>query len=441
MRWMVRLSLVGLSHKTADVALREQASLARGELAPRLGDVMSLPCVDEALALCTCNRSELYLALNGCPDGTAQELFGRLHGSPPEVFDGHLYVRDGLEAVRHVFSVAGGVDSMVFGETEIVGQLKQALDDAQQAGTASRVLLRLGQRALSVGKRIRTETSVDRGCMSVASVAADLAGQVFGDLARARVLLLGAGEVGGLVAQRMVDCGAVDLTVASRTTSRAAALAQRFDAQAIDFGEFPEAIKRSDIVISCTSSPHPLISAERVRAATVARHRGPLFVVDLAMPRDAEPAVGQLGDVYLYDLDDLEGLARQCEEQRRCELPRVEAIVEEEAQEFMAWVDSLEDLPLMVALRGRVEAIRREEVARLVQAPPGLTTRQLKAFRAATKRIGHRLLADPARGLRAMADKGRAEEGLAAARQMFRIEGYRLLGVVGPAGDRETGHE
>jgi glutamyl-tRNA reductase len=430
-----------LSHKTAGIDIRERASLAPDMVAGKLKALVSEPGIAEALLLSTCNRSELYVVLDGCSEVARADVFARLHDCPRDLLDGHLYVLDDLDVVRHVFRVAAGVDSMVFGETEIVGQLKQSIEGARDAGTASRVLLRLGDRALAVGKRIRTETSVDKGCMSVASVAVDLAKQVFDNLARARILLLGAGETGELVAQRMVENGATHFVVASRTASRAAELAERFGAEAVGFDDFPEALKRSDIVISCTSSPRPLITVDCVKAAAAGHRHGPLFLVDLAVPRDIEPAVQQLNDVYLYDLDDLEELARECEEQRRCEMPRVDAIVDEEARSFLKWTTSLKAIPLMVAIRDKAEAIRDDEVARLLEAFPDLSPRQKKALQLATKRIVHRILDDPINGLRSLAGNGDAEESLEIAQQLFRIDTCPLPGQDESRGEGEDDHE
>ncbi len=418
----MRLSLVGLSHKTAGVELRERASLPAEVVPDKLRALASQQGVLEALLLSTCNRSELYVGSNGCTDITMPAVFASLHECSPDLFKGHLYLLEGPDVVRHIFRVSAGVESMVFGETEIVGQLKQAIEVARGAGTASTVLTRLGERALAVGKRVRTETCVDRGCMSVASVAVDLAKQVFDRLDKARILLLGAGETGELVARRMVENGAVHFVVASRTESRAAQLAERFGAEAIGFDEFPEALKRSDIVISCTSSPRPLITVDRVKAAGAGHRHGPLFLVDLAVPRDVEPAVGQLNDVYLYDIDDLEDLARECEEQRRCELPKVDAIVDEETRAFLQWTASLQAVPLMNALRERAEAIRSREVERMLAAAPDLAPRERKALEVASKRIVHKILHDPLNGLREIAGNGNASEGLEIAQKLFGID-------------------
>lgn len=417
----MRLALVGLSHKTASIEIRERACLAPDTAAQRLAALIASRDLSEALLLSTCNRSELYLVTDDCIPLSPAAVFAQLHDCPLHVLEGHLYTLEDLEAVAHLFKVAAGVDSMVFGETEIMGQIKQAIECAREAGTALRVLPRLGDRALAVGKRIRTETGVDRGCMSVASVAVELARQIFDDLAQARILLVGAGDTGALVTARMMDNGARSVVVASRTEGRAQELAVRFGARAIGFDEFPGELSRADIVISCTSAPHYLITVDSIRQALVGHGHRPLFLIDLAVPRDIDPAVRSLDDVYLYDIDDLEETAQACEQQRRCELPRVEALVEQEARDFMAWVRSLEIVPLMLAIRQQAEAIRQDEVTHLLQSLPDLTTRERKALHRATKRIVRRVLGQPLGNLRLMAHDGTGDGRLDVVRDLFGI--------------------
>ena len=283
-----------------------------------------------------------------------------------------------------------------------MGQLKQALDCAREAGTATRILSRLGDRALAVGKRIRSETAVDRGCMSVASVAVELAKQIFTDLERARILLVGAGDTGALVIRRMIENGARHIVVTSRTHGRALEVAERFGARAIGFEDFPLELARSG------------------------HHHRPLFLLDLAVPRDIDPAVRQLSDVYLYDIDDLEGLSEECEQQRRCELPRVEAMVEEEAREFLAWMRSLDAVPVMLAIRNQAEAVREAEVRELLEACPDLTVRERKALHLATKRLVRRLLDAPLTNLQTLSHGGNGREAIELVKDLFGVDSRTL---------------
>lgn len=401
------ITLVGINHQTAGVETRERVAVGRHELPARLQVALDCPGIAEALLVSTCNRSEIYLVSpNGCDVSHPEEVFARVHGVPCELLAGHSYVLHGEDAVAHIFKVAAGADSMVVGETEIMGQLRQAVEGAREAGAAGRVLSRLGDHALSVGKRARTETLIDKGCMSVASVAADLAKQIFDDLSHRRLLVLGAGEMGALVARRMIDNGAKDVTIISRTFARAEALAHDIGGRATTFDEFVDELIRADIVITSTSSPHPLVTVDRVNAAAGLGHRRPMLLIDLAMPRDVEPGVREINDVYLYDLDDLQEFARTVEDQRLCELPVVETIAENEARQFMAWAQSQEIVPLMLSIREQAEAIREEEIKALLEAVPDLSRKADKAVHLMTKRLVRRLLEQPIEGIRQLAVLG-----------------------------------
>jgi glutamyl-tRNA reductase len=419
----VKIFLVGVNHETAGVTVRECVAAPAHELPEHLATAVGCPGVGEALLLSTCNRSELYLvSANGCEAPPPLEVFAQVHEISPDILAGHSYELEDGEAVAHIFRVAAGADSMVVGETEIMGQLRQAVDSARQAGTAGKVLSRLGDRALAVGKRARTETMIDRGCMSVASVAADLARQIFDDLSTRRILVVGAGEMGGLVARRMMDTGAREVTITSRTLSRAEALAHDIGGRAADFDEFVDELMKADIVISSTSSPHPIITVERVKAACGDGHRRPMLLVDLAVPRDVEPGVRAINDVYLYDLDDLQQFVHGTEDQRLCELPQVEAIAEQEAHEFIVWAKSQEILPLVLGWREQAEAVRADEIAQLQQAIPDLPRAADKAIHLMSKRLVRRLLEEPLERVRHLAAEGMLERDLDVIRRVFQLE-------------------
>lgn len=400
--------------------MRECVAAAPHELPAHLAAAVGCAGVGEALMLSTCNRSELYLVtVNGQAAPRPLEILAQIHGISPEVLVGHTYELDGVDAVAHMFRVAAGADSMVVGETEIMGQLRQAVDGARQAGTAGKVLSRLGDRALAVGKRARTETMIDRGCMSVASVAADLARQIFDDLSRRHLLVVGAGEMGGLVARRMMDTGARDVTITSRTLARAEALAHQIGGRAADFDELVDELMKADIVITSTSSPHPLVTVERVKAACGDGHRRPMLLIDLAMPRDVEPGVRAIDDVYLYDLDDLQQFVQGVENQRMCELPQVEAIAQQEARDFIVWAKSQEILPLVLGLRQQAEAVRAEEIELLHEAVPELGRKADKAVHLMSKRLVRRLLEEPLERLRHLAAEGLQERDLDIVRRVL----------------------
>ena len=414
------ITLVGVNHQTAGVDIRECLAVPAHELPDRLADAVACPGVAEALMLSTCNRSELYLAAeNGEALPSAEEVYGRVLQVAPERFAGHAYVLQGAAAAAHLFRVAAGADSMVLGETEIMGQLREALDCARETGAAGRVLSRLGERALSVGKRARTETRIDKGCMSVASVAADLARQIFDRLASRRLLVLGAGEMGALVARRLIDNGARQVTIVSRTLERAQALAGEIGGEAVAFEGFLDELMRADIVITSTSSPHPLITVDRVQVAAGSGRRRPLLLIDLAIPRDVDPGVREIDDVYLYDLDDLQEFAREIADQRLCELPAVDSIAEDEARGFMVWTQSQEVVPLLLEVRQRAEAIRDEEIGLLLAEFPELSRKADKALHLMSKRLVRRLLDRPLERLRELCATGLTEGDLEIARALL----------------------
>jgi glutamyl-tRNA reductase len=340
------LNLVGLSHHVAPVELRERVTLeleAAATLARSLGD---------AVCLSTCNRTELYV--DGVDVDEAAASLSHLAGEP---LDAVLYRLDEDVATVHLFRVAAGLDSLVPGEGEILGQVRAAYE-AVEPGP---VLDRLFRQALAVGKRVRTETAIGESPASVSSAAAALAAQVFGELRGRSVLLIGAGRIGELAAANLASRGARIAYVANRTPETARIVAERFGARAVSLDEVPGGLGDVDIVVSSTSSPGPVLRAEDVPV----RRRSPLFFIDIAVPRDLDPAIGRLGGCFLYDIDDLEAVVAETLEGRRAEAERAAELVEEEAARFRAWRASLDVVPAIASLRARAEEIRNAELAKL----------------------------------------------------------------------------
>ena len=339
-------SLVGLSHHVAPVELRERVTLdaaAAADLARSLGD---------AVCLSTCNRTELYLS--SVDEERAVAALEELAG---EALDAVLYRLHEDEAAVHLFRVAAGLDSLVPGEGEILGQVR----DAYEAVTPGPVLDRVFRQALGVGKRVRTETAIGESPASVSSAAAALAAQVFGDLKGRRVLLVGAGRIGELAASNLASRGAEIAFVANRTVETARELAHRFGGAALTLDELPARLGEVDVVLSSTSSPDAV-----VRAADVpAKRRAPLFFIDIAVPRDLEPAIAELQGCFLYDIDDLEAVVAETLNGRRAEAERAEQLVAEEAERFRAWRASLDVVPAIASLRARAEEIRSAELAKV----------------------------------------------------------------------------
>jgi glutamyl-tRNA reductase len=340
------LSLVGLSHHVAPVELRERVTLdpsRAAELARSLGD---------AVCLSTCNRTELYLA-----DGDEERAVSALEELAGEPLDGVLYRLHDDAAALHLFRVAAGLDSLVPGEGEILGQVR----DAYEAVTPGPVLDHVFRQALGIGKRVRTETAIGESPASVSSAAAALAAQVFGELTGRRVLLVGAGRIGELAASNLSSRGAQIAFVANRTADTARELAHRFGATPLRLEEAKERLGEVDVVVTSTSAPEPVLRAEDVPA----RRRNPLFFIDIAVPRDVDPQVAKLGGCFLYDIDDLEAVVAETLAGRRAEAERAEQLVAEETERYRSWRASLDVVPAIASLRARAEEIRSAELAKV----------------------------------------------------------------------------
>jgi glutamyl-tRNA reductase len=367
---MTALTLVGLSHHVAPVELRERVTL-------ELDDAAALArSLGEAVCLSTCNRTELYVA--GAEDADVLGTLSELAGEP---LDGVAYVLHDDAAALHLFRVAAGLDSLVPGEGEILGQVRSAFEAVEPGPLLDRVF----RQALAVGKRVRSETAIGESPASVSSAAAALAAQVFGDLRGRRALLVGAGRIGELAAANLSSRGAEIAFVANRTVEAARELAHRFGGEAIALADLPRALGEVDVVVSSTSAPGAVIHAEDVPV----RRRRPLFFIDIAVPRDLEPAIQQLDGCFLYDIDDLEAVVAETLSGRRAEAARAEQLVAEEGERFRAWRASLDVVPAIASLRAYAEQIRASELAKL---SPRLSEGERRTVESVTQQILNKLL-------------------------------------------------
>jgi glutamyl-tRNA reductase len=388
----MRLILVGTSHRRAPVELREllayDAELRRASLGRLSEDGV------EAAILSTCNRTEAYLVAAGVEDAEERvhaEL-GSLSGLSRTELAPALYTLTDEAAALHLFRVAAGLDSLVPGEAQILGQVREAYEAARGTGTAGATLHRLFRQALRVGKRVRTETAIGENPASVSSAAAELAERVFEELEGRCVLVLGAGKTSDLTAANLLSRGAGEIVVANRSLERAEGLARRYGGRGIGLEGVEAELERADVVVASTSSQGYLLSAEQVRRAMARRRGRPVFFIDIAVPRDIDPGVNEIDDCYLYDIDDLERVVAESVAGRREEAVRAEAIASEEADGFRAWQLSLDVVPAIASLRELAESIRQAELERAERRLGPLTPGQRRAVEALTARIVDKLL-------------------------------------------------
>jgi glutamyl-tRNA reductase len=363
----MHLLLVGISHRTAPVELREKVDFQTRGVAGALRALAERGSAREAVVLSTCNRAELYVACDEAA-ATRQDLVhfvSDYNGVPVSDVTPHTYEVVDLDVARHLFRVAAGLDSLVVGEPQILGQVKDAHTVASDARTAGPVLNRLFHTSFAVGKRVRTETGLGSGAVSISYAAVALARKIFGDLNR-NVVVIGAGEMGKLTALHMKAQAVQHITIVSRTMAHAARTAEAIGgASAAPWEELDAVLSASDIVITATGAAAPILTKARLEAVMWPRRNRPLFIIDIAMPRDVEAAAGEIEQVFLYNIDDLQATVRENLARRASEVSRAEAIVNEEVEKFGAWFRSRGVIPTVVALRERFEAIRRAELERL----------------------------------------------------------------------------
>ncbi len=387
--------LIGLNHKTAPLSLRQGLTLGPSELPDALAHLDDK--IGNGIILSTCNRTELYFVAGRerARRAEALHILAGTNGATTESLDPHIYFGLHEEAVRHIHRVAAGLDSMIFGETEILGQVRAALAAAAKANVCNATLNRLFHSAIRAGRRVHCETFVGQHGNSVSSAAVTLAQHLLGDLSGRKVLVVGAGEAGSLTVRGLVKAGADNVSITNRTYHRAVELAQRLKATAIPFSHMLEAVADSDIVISASGAPAILITREDLAPLMNRREGRAILLVDIAVPSDIEPAVRDLDGVHLYDIDDLDKMCPVGPGERELELAKVEIIIEEEVQRFLAWRRSLRAVPTIVSLRQKAEAARVREMAKTLRRYPNLSKRERESIDALTGAIVKKILHSP----------------------------------------------
>lgn len=420
------LLCVGLSHHTAPVEVRERlhySTISLKAALARLGcDHSGRPIGFVELAiLSTCNRLELYAVAHTDRFEPLIDFIADTTDVPAADFAPHLYQYTQAEAVAHLERVAAGLDSMILGEPQILGQVTEAYEIGLSQRAIGPVLSALFRSAIHTGKRTRTETAISRNPASVSSVAAQLAAETIGDLAPAHVAIVGAGEMAELAVEALRHRGATSITVISRTHDRAARLAARWHARALTFEHLADSLNEADVLISSTGAPHILIKPPMVEAAMQQRPARPLVLIDIAVPRDIDPDVNGIRNVRCYDIDDLETRLNGSLAERRAEVPRVEAIVAEETADFMTWFDSLDLKPVITELRAKADVIRRAEIERTLRHLSHLSDADRQHIEVLTESLVNKLLHEPTRRLKAEAGNGHAAEYAAAVRHLFAL--------------------
>ncbi|MEO3777038.1 glutamyl-tRNA reductase [Micromonospora sp. B11E3] len=421
----MKLLVVGTSYRTAPVAALEQLAVAPADLTRTLDRLIARPYVSEAVLVSTCNRVEVYAAVSGFHGGLGDicAVLGEHAGTPPAALANHLYVHYDAAAVNHVFRVAAGLDSMVVGEAQILGQLRDAYHWATGADAAGRLLHELMQQALRVGKRAHAETGIDRAGQSVVTASLDLAAALLdGDLAGRPALVVGAGAMGALGVATLSRLGAGPLTVTNRGTDRAVRLAESYGASAAPMAELTDVLSTVDIVVAATASTEPVLTREVVARGLAGRApgRGPLVLLDLAVPRDVEAGVAELDGVEVIDIDRMAALL--ADGPAATDAAAVERIVAAEVESFLTWLRGADVAPTVAALRGRAEDVVSAELRRLAQRRPDLTEEQRAEVARTVHRVVQRLLHQPTVRVRQLAAEPGGDQYAALLRELFDLQ-------------------
>lgn len=421
---MREIGLIGISYRTAPLEVRERFSFGPEELKGALKELVHLPRVKEAVILSTCNRVEVYSVLEDPQGGRddVEAFLSRSRGVPREALVPFLYAKFAGEAVGHLFRVASSLDSMVVGEPQILGQIKDAYTLATEVEAVDFLLHRLFQRAFFVAKRVRTETGIGDRAISVSFVAVELAKKIFGELQGKAVLVIGAGQMCELAAKHLRSAGVERIKVANRTWQRAVELAEKVGGEPIPFEDLKAVLPKVDIVLSSTGASEYIIRKGDVAWALRERRGRPIFFIDIAVPRDVDPEVNDLTDAYLYDIDDLQEVAELNVRDRLKEAERAEAIVKEEVEKFCRWYNTLEAVPTIVALRDWAEGIRRTELEKFLRSLE-LSPQDRGKVEALTEAIVNKLLHRPISFLKESSARGEVEPYVDLVRRLFGLQG------------------
>lgn len=415
---------IGMNHKTAPVELRELVAFGGHNIDEVMNSIRSIKDIKESMVLSTCNRVEILFTTDKEKEAKESviEFLSHVSGIKKEELGSTLYIYDNEEAIRHIFRVGASLDSMIVGEPQILGQVKEAYRIAVNHKSSSVILNRLMHRTFSLAKKIRTETDISGSAVSVSFAAVELGKKIFGDLQGKEVLLIGAGEMAELAATYLLNNRIAKILVANRTFSRAVELADHFHGKAISFEEISDQLLVVDVVITSTASPEPIISLNQVKNTMRRRKNRPLFFIDIAVPRDVEPQVNGIENVFVYDIDDLTGIVESNINKRKGEAVKAERMVDEEVIKFSEWFKTLDVVPTIVALKDKCENIRQMELKKTLSSLDDLTPEQRKGVENLTISIAKKILNDPIVLLKKKEDRTSRNLYLDIARKLFNLD-------------------
>lgn len=421
---MNQIILIGLNHNTAPVHVRECLAFSDEETRSALSRLRSYPDIEEAMLFSTCNRVELLLTAKAAPSAidTAKRFLSEFKALPLDDFDQSLYLHLDQAAIRHMFRVAASLDSMVVGEPQILGQVKNCYRTATEEKTSGVILNRLLHRTFSVAKRIRSETGIGDNAVSISYAAIELGRKIFGTLEGKKVLLIGAGEMAELAVEHLIRHHSGNIYVANRTFERGMALADTFNGTAIRFEEVADYLSRVDIIISSTGAQAYVIDRSQVKAVMRGRRNRPIFFIDIAVPRDIDPKINTLNNTYVYDIDDLKGVIDENIEDRNREAVKAERIIDEAVIHFKQWVQSLGVVPTIKALRNKIKGLADEEVQKTLQQLKHLSTKDQKAVVRLIDGLTNKILHPPTKYLKSDGCRGDRDISLDVTRKLFDID-------------------
>jgi len=420
----MEIILIGLSHKTAPVEIREKFCLTKDGVAEVLDRLRGISGIREGIVLSTCNRLEIVAAREGreAEEADLRSLMAEMGRMRPGELAPYLYSYQGGEAVGHLFRVASSLDSMVLGEPQILGQLKEAYGRASDCKATGLILNKLLHRSFSVAKRVRTETKIANQAVSVSFAAVELAKKILGELEDKRVLVVGAGEMSELAVRHFISQGVKEIFVTNRTFSRAAELAEEFNGKAVPFEEFQRQLAKMDIILSSTGSSRYLVCREELTSVIRMRKNRPMFFIDIAVPRDIDPKINEIDNVYVYDIDDLEGIVEVNKEERKKEVAQAQGIIAEGVKSFSQWQRGLEVVPTILALREQAEDVRRREVAKTLALMKNSSQENRKLLETLTTSIVNKILHHPISMLKHQEERGHGRLYTDMTRKIFHLD-------------------